>query len=72
MAIILLGHTRCALCKVLLEESDEIIGLPAFAFENDPLYEYSDDAFHKKCYENWELRETVEINIKEALKNPRI
>lgn len=51
MAIILTGQTRCGLCNELIEESDPTVAFPAFIVnEADPLFLFSDAAFHESCF----------------------
>ncbi len=57
MALIIIGSTKCALCGKILLQGDDIRGLPAFADEGQPMYEYSDAAFHAHCYDRWPERE---------------
>ena len=57
MAIIVLGSTRCALCKTAIEEGDNIVATRHFI--NDPhdfFYDFSDAAFHQRCFMAWEHR----------------
>jgi len=68
MAMIFLGSTVCASCGKALVSGDEIIGLPAFAAKDNPLYPYSDAGFHKSCYEKWGKKDEVEEAIKKHRK----
>ena len=57
MALIFTGRTLCALCDKVISSGDEIVGTSAFiADKDDPLWKYSDAAFHKTCFISWEKR----------------
>jgi hypothetical protein len=56
MAIILLGKTNCPLCGKLLEEGQEIVSFAPFVGnELDPLWSFSDAAFHSLCFHDHPL-----------------
>lgn len=58
MAMLDLGRSKCSICSSVLAESDDIVATTHFiAFENDPLWQYSDSGMHRHCYEEWEHRD---------------
>ena len=58
MALILLGKTECAICKVVLAEGEHIVATSHFiADRSDPLWRFSDAAMHKACFLGWNQRE---------------
>jgi hypothetical protein len=67
MAIIILGKSRCPICGELLQEGDEITGLPAISDLANPLYPYFDAGFHKSCFENWDKRNEIEAILKKEI-----
>jgi hypothetical protein len=60
MAIIILGQSTCPLCGRILEEGQEVVGLPACGNESHDLSVYSDAGYHKRCYATWDRREELE------------
>src|SRR5262245_23882161 len=65
MALIFLGHSKCALCDKILMEGDEIVGLPAATNPEHPLWRYFDAGYHAVCFENWDKKEEVNGIIEE-------
>lgn len=58
MALVFRGKTKCALCKELIGADDEIVATSHFiADPSDSLWQYSDAAFHRRCFAPWEGRE---------------
>lgn len=58
MALLFRGKTTCPLCFKVITKDDEVVGTTHFiADQGDPLWEYSDAAFHKKCFDAWEHRD---------------
>jgi len=58
MALLLRGKTECLLCHEVIGKDDEVVGTTHFiADQADPLWRYSDAAFHKKCFDAWEGRD---------------
>ena len=56
MAIIIEGKTACPLCDNILEKGQEVVSFPAFVGnELDPLWLFSDAAFHSGCFEKHPL-----------------
>ena len=54
MALVEYGVTVCPLCHQTLNDPKECIGFPHFiADEQDPLWPYSDAAFHIWCFDTW-------------------
>lgn len=58
MALVMLGRTACALCRVPLQEGDAIFATSGcFLDEADPLARYCDAAMHWRCYAAWPHRD---------------
>jgi len=56
MAIIIEGKTACPLCSNILEKGQEVVSFPAFVGNGlDPLWPFSDAAFHSDCFEQHPL-----------------
>jgi hypothetical protein len=64
MALIFLGQSKCTICGNILEEGEDVIGLPAISNTTHPLYEYFDSGLHLKCFENWDKKNKVKDLIK--------
>lgn len=70
MAIIIPGKTLCPLCDDVITESDEIVGVPHFiADKNDPLWRYSDAAFHRACFLTWAQHDTFIEHLNQVARN---
>lgn len=68
MAIILLGQTLCVICGSVLTEEDEVVGFPAFVFnEADPLRDFNDAGVHARCFEKHPLKVDVAERVGEFL-----
>jgi hypothetical protein len=64
MALIVRGSTRCAVCGEVLQEGDEVVGLPHFAAdEGDPYWRYTDSGFHASCWADLPERDGIESRI---------
>lgn len=51
MALIVRGKTTCGLCDKVIQDGDEVVAFSPFvANERDPLFRYSDGAFHAACF----------------------
>ncbi len=58
MAIVIPGVTVCPLCRRAIDGPEDFIGFPHFIEdEEDPLWIYSDAAFHKSCFDTWSRKE---------------
>ncbi|HEV8585879.1 MAG TPA: hypothetical protein VGT02_12995 [Methylomirabilota bacterium] len=58
MALTIWGKSPCALCGVVLEAGDDLVGTPHFiADQADPWWEYSDASMHRRCFLVWEHRQ---------------
>jgi hypothetical protein len=58
MALIFRGKTKCPLCSDIIGQDDEIVATSHFiADPKDSLWQYSDAAFHRRCFSGWERRE---------------
>ncbi len=67
MAIIIRGKTRCSLCSRVLAAGEEIVGFSACLEPGHPLWQYSDSAMHRSCYEAWPEHDTFGRLHQEAL-----
>ena len=57
MALLFRGKTECPLCCKVIAKDDEVVGTTHFiADQTDPLWKFSDAAFHRKCFDAWEHR----------------
>lgn len=66
MALIYQSKTLCYLCEKIIASSDEVIAFPAFILnELEPLFLFSDTAFHKKCVLNHPLGNQVPERLEE-------
>ena len=58
MALIFSGKTKCKLCEDVISADDDIVATSHFiADPKDSLWQYSDGAFHRRCFSTWERRE---------------
>ena len=60
MALIILGSTRCVICREVLVEGDETVGFPAFLPASHALFELSDGAMHRRCLNGDDRRDELE------------
>lgn len=60
MGIVIRGKTKCLHCGLLIEENDEITGIPSFLPPENRLSKYNDATLHKKCFEKLADREAIE------------
>ena len=61
MAIVILGSSKCAICKRILNEADVIRSFPHFMPNlNDELSFISDTAVHTSCFVNHPLKDKIE------------
>jgi hypothetical protein len=54
MAILVVGKTKCTICKGIIESLDDAVAFPAFVPEGHEFSEFSDGVFHKHCFLAWE------------------
>lgn len=68
MALIIRGQTECRLCRELIApDDDDIVATSHFiADPKDSLWQYSDAAFHRRCFATWERREEFVRRFNEA------
>lgn len=51
MPLVIYGRSKCNLCGAVLLNDERIVGIRGFAEStNDPLYCFSDEAFHEDCF----------------------
>ena len=56
MSIVIQGKTQCRLCGKSLESKSETMAFPAFVPHGHVYSSYSDSAYHRECFDNWEHR----------------
>jgi hypothetical protein len=67
MALLIRGKTECALCRQVIDHADEVVGTTHFiADQADPLWQYSDAAFYKRCFDAWENRDEFLVRCEEV------
>jgi hypothetical protein len=64
MALIFLGQSKCMICGNILEEGEEVVGLPPISNTAHQLYKYFDSGIHSKCFETWDKKNEVKSLIK--------
>ena len=57
MALLIPGKTPCAICGKTIAEGADAVGFPAFIPPGHEFEQYSDCAFHRTCYLNWDEHE---------------
>lgn len=57
MALFFPGRTKCTLCDRTIESEEDGILSPAFLGSAHALGRYSDSAFHRQCFNEWELHD---------------
>jgi hypothetical protein len=56
------------LCREVVAKDDDIVATSHFiADRNDPLWQYSDAAFHRQCFLQWERREEFINRFNDAM-----
>jgi hypothetical protein len=66
MAIVILGKTTCLLCgKPLLQGQKTVQLSPFVANEADPIWKFSDGAFHEECFRRDPLADMAERRYRE-------
>ena len=69
MALIIRGKTECALCREVIAADDDIVATSHFiADPKDSLWEYSDAAFHRRCFAAWERRQEFVRRFNDAVR----
>ena len=64
MALVLRGKTRCALCKLVLGQDDELFTTSAFLSRAHPLWRYSDAAMHLESFRDWSERDAFLVEAR--------
>ena len=54
MAMVIPGKTSCVLCKKPIAAADEAVAFPPFIPKKHSLAIYSDAAFHRSCFDEWD------------------
>jgi predicted nucleic acid-binding Zn ribbon protein len=69
MALILLDKTKCPLCGAVIKEGQQVAAFPNFvANELDPLWVFSDGAFHAECFKSHPLSRKADARYMEIMK----
>ena len=69
MALIIRGKTECPLCHQVIAADDDIVATSHFiADPQDWLWQYSDAAFHRRCFAAWDRREEFVRRFNEAVR----
>lgn len=56
MAIVIAGHSRCSICKQVIQWGDTTLNIPNMQFgRNDEFFEQNDTGIHQACFETWPL-----------------
>jgi hypothetical protein len=64
VALILPGLTECVVCNEVLNEGDDIVGLPPFATgPADPHWRFTDSGLHRGCWDDLPEREAVQERL---------
>ena len=72
MALFQPGKTECPLCRKVIGKDDEAVGTTHFiADQTDPLWQYSDAMFHKRCLDAWEHRDEFIARYEEFIEVAR-
>ena len=58
MAITILNSSTCSICGEVLKVHQDLVEWSAFLPKGHVLWEYSDTAMHKVCFNQWEHKET--------------
>ena len=70
MAIVLRGKSKCSICGKVLEEGQEIVMFSPFVSnEMDPLWMFSDAAFHASCFQEHPLAKDALKRSEELMKH---
>jgi hypothetical protein len=70
MALIFRSKTECVLCHEVIATEDDIVASSAFIKDSkDSLWQYSDAAFHKRCFVAWQRREEFVRRFNETMKS---
>jgi hypothetical protein len=58
MALVIRGKSTCAVCGEVLQKEDRVVATSHFIGDSkDPLFRFSDAAFHQKCFDRWKEKE---------------
>ena len=60
MALLIPGKTKCPLCGEIIQNDQETVAYPAFIPREHRLGKYSDEVFHRSCFEACADRDAVE------------
>ena len=66
MSLLIHSLTECPVCGRVIEEGQDAVSFPAFAFnEADPCILFNDASVHQTCFENHPLRRQVDGAVAE-------
>jgi hypothetical protein len=72
MAIVIRGKSACQLCGNVMAEGDALVMTSPFISDrSDPLWRFSDAAFHAPCFSGWEKKAEFVRQFNEAHKTWR-
>lgn len=54
MANVILGKTRCVICRKAIESLQDAIAFPAFVPAGHEFSAFSDGVFHEACFKEWD------------------
>lgn len=64
MATVILGRTKCGICGLILDRSEDVTAFPPFVTnERDPMRLFHDNAFHTQCVTQHPLARRVEHTL---------
>jgi len=70
MAIVIGGKSRCPICGNVIKDGQEIVSFPPFVGnELDPLWFFSDAAFHASCFQEHPLAQEALHRSEELLRH---
>jgi hypothetical protein len=61
MALIFSGMTKCGICGHTIEQVEDVVAFSHFLEPEDPLFRYSDAAFHAACFATDPNRQELEL-----------
>jgi hypothetical protein len=70
VALLIRGTTKCPLCELVIADGQRAVGFPAFVSnEADPLWKFSDGAFHEDCVRRDDLAIAAERRLQRIREN---
>ena len=68
MALVIEGRTKCRLCREEIRSASEALAFPAFIPEGHLYSSYSDSAYHRECFSEWQHRAAF-VSLYEAYRH---